>query len=116
MANPVPRIEDGSANRSPVAWQKLLVDGAITIDMETVILTKATALAATLAAPTDPSMDGFTMHIVSKTAAAHVITATNLINGNDDTLTFGGAVGDACGLIAEGGEWLTTYLTNVTVA
>jgi len=81
-----------------------------------VFLTKSTALAATLAAPTSPDMDYMQMTITSTTAAAHVITATDLINGDNDTLTWGGAVGDSCTLTALSGEWYTGNLTNVTVA
>ena len=114
MVFPVPRRSDGGANRSPVAWQNLSADGAITTDMASVLLSYAGATAATLAAP-DASMNGFTMHIVSSVAQAHVITATNLINGNDDTLTWGGAIGDSCTLMAWDSEWLTMQLTNVTV-
>jgi hypothetical protein len=114
MVYPVPNINDGSANRLPVAWQNVSADGAISTDMASVILTYAGATAITLAAP-DASMNGFTMHIVSTVAQAHVITATNLINGNNDTLTWGGAIGDSCTLMAYDSEWLTMQLTNVTV-
>jgi hypothetical protein len=115
MAKPVPDIHDGSANFGPTAFQVISEDGAITLGKELVILTYAGATAITLAAPTNPDMDGFRMDIVSTVAQAHVVTATNLLNGDNDTLTWGGAVGDACGLVAYGGEWFTTYLTNVTV-
>ena len=112
---PVPNKSDGNANRSPVAFQVLAADGAITIDSEVVHLTYAGATAATLAAPTDPDMNGFMMHIVSQVAQAHVVTATDLINGDDDTLTWGAAIGNACILYAYGGEWFTGSLTGVTV-
>ena len=115
MAGPVPNKNDGNANRAPIAFQVVSADGAVTLDSEVVHLTKAGALAATLAAPTNPDMNGFYMHIVSQTAQAHVITATDLINGDNDTLTWGGAIGDSCILYAHGGEWFTGYLVNVTV-
>lgn len=115
MAGPVPNINDGSANRAPVAYQILAADGAIDLDAAVVLITKAAAVAATLAAPTNPDMDGFTMLIVSETAAAHVVTATNLINGNNDTLTWAAAIANACTLVAHGGEWFTANLTGVTV-
>jgi hypothetical protein len=115
MANPVPNKQGGGAATDPVAWQNVSADGALTLGKRVYFLTKATALAATLAAPTNPDMDGQYVHIVSETAAAHVVTATNLINGDNDTLTWGGAIGDSCTLYARGGEWFTGYLTNVTV-
>jgi hypothetical protein len=115
MAKPVPNISSGSANRWPNAWENVSADGALTLGKKIYHLTKATALAATLAAPTNPDMDGMEIHIVSETAAAHVITATNLINGDNDTLTWGGAIGDSCILYARGGEWFTGSLVNVTV-
>ena len=115
MASPVPNKSDGNANRSPVAAQVLSADGAITIDSQSVVITKATAVAGTLAAPTNPDMNFLTMTITSTTAAAHVVTATDLINGDDDTLTWTAAAGNACILMAYGGEWLTVSLEGVTV-
>jgi hypothetical protein len=115
MANPVPNNNDGDVNILPIAWEVVSADGALTLGKQVYHLTKATALAATLAAPTNPGMNGWYVHIVSQTAAAHVITATNLINGDNDTLTWGGAIGDSCTLYAHNGEWFTGYLTNVTV-
>jgi len=100
---------------SPVAYERILVDGALTLGKNVVHLTKAGVLAATLAAPTDPDMNGQSVKIVSQTAQAHVITATDLINGDNDTLTWGGAVGDMVVLYADGGEWFTGELINVTV-
>jgi hypothetical protein len=115
MASPVPNINDGSANLDTIAGEVVSADGALTLGKRVYHLTKATALAATLAAPTNPDMDYQWILITSETAAAHVITATNLINGNNDTLTFGGAIGDSVILSARGGEWFTGPLVNVTV-
>lgn len=101
---------------SPIAYERIAADGALTLGKNLVHLTKSTGvLAATLAAPTDPDMNGQAVKIVSQTAQAHVITATNLINGNNDTLTWGGAVGDMVVLYADGGEWFSGELINVTV-
>jgi len=116
MATPVPNINDGSANRMPCAWYELSADGAIPIDTECVIITKATAVAATLAAPTNPDMDGQRMAIVSATAAAHVITATDLINGTNDVITFGAAVANGVTLRAWQGGWYTGEDTGMTVS
>jgi len=115
MASPVPNRNDGAVAFSPIPYQVISADGAITLGRKVIILTYAGATAITLAAPTNPDMDGFVMHIVSTVAQAHVVTATNLINGDNDTLTWGGAIGDACSLVAYGGEWFTLDLRNVTV-
>jgi len=116
MANPVPNTNDGSVPQGPYSYQRLAADGAITLGKKVVFITHADAVAGTLAAPTNPDMNGFEMHIVAQTAMAHVITATNLLNGDYDTLTFGGAIGDSIILYADGGEWFTGMLINVTVA
>lgn len=117
MANPVPNTNDGSVNMAPVAFERISANGAITLGKTLVFLTKSTALSSTtLAAPTDPDMDGQSVTIVSQTAAAHVITATDLINGDNDTLTFTTAIGNCVTLYADGGEWFTGMKINVTVA
>ena len=115
MANPVPNKHDGGASLPPVAFERIAADGAITLGKRVVYLTYAGATAITLAAPTNPDMDGQWIKIISQTAQAHVITATNLINGDNDTLTWGGAIGDCVELFADGGEWFTGPLINVTV-
>ncbi len=113
--SPVPNKNDGDVNTSPIAFQRISEDGAITLGKRVVYLTQASTLAVTLAAPTNPDLDGQIMTIVAQTAHAHVITATDLINGDNDTLTFGGAIGDSCDIYADGGEYFTGNLTNVTV-
>ena len=67
-----PTINDGVVN--PVRTE-YLIDGAIAITSHTAVLTKATAGAYTIAAPT---VEGTIIDIVSETSAAHVITGTNL--------------------------------------
>jgi len=117
MANPVPNKHDGGASRHPVAGGCVAANGALSLEDEVVFLTKATALGTTtLAAPTDPDMNFQKMEIISLTAAAHVITATNLINGDDDTLTFTAAIGSCITLYAYGGEWFSGPLINVAIS
>ena len=100
---------------SPIAYERISEDGAITLGKNLVHLTQASTLAVTLAAPTNPDMNGQSIKIVSQTAHAHVVTATDLINGDNDTLTWGGAVGDMVVLYADGAEWFTGELINVSV-
>lgn len=97
-----------------------LVDGAISITPQTVFITKATAAALTLAAPTATTHDGIIIRIVSTTAAAHTITATtigfNAGNTGADVATLGGAIGDGLTVIAYQGEWYILNSINATLA
>ena len=100
--------------------QALADDGAITIKSGVVLLTKATALAATLAAPTATTDDGKVLHIISTTAAAHTVTATTIgFNAGDaasDVGTFGAAIGNSITIVAYQGEWYVLNNVNVTLA
>ncbi len=113
MANPVPNKNDGNANRTPVKYTEYLVDGAIEIDDEVAILTKATVGAYTLAAPTNPDMNGLEMTIVTTTAAAHVVTGVYLPTGT--TLTWTAAIGNQCTMRAINGTWHVGNLTGVAI-
>lgn len=94
-------------------------DGAITVAASTVILTKGTAAAITIVAPTAGTHDGIYIWVISETAAAHVITcATDGFNlkGSSGTVTFGAAIGNAVLLHARNGHWTCPVKTGVTVA
>ena len=95
-------------------------DGAITIAPSAMIkLSKGTAAAITLAAPTTTTHDGYKVMVFSTTAAAHVITGSVdgfNAKGSSGTITFGGAIGDSVSLVAMGGHWYTTSKVNATVA
>lgn len=94
-------------------------DGAITIQSSIVVITKGTAAALTLAAPTT-AQNGTVITIVSSTAAAHTITATtigfNAADAAGDVATLGGAIGDGLAVVAYGGEWLVLNNVNATLA
>lgn len=91
-------------------------DGAITIAPGVHKFIKATALAATLAAPTT-AQEGIILHFVSLNAVAHVITAaTSGFTDEPQTATFGGAIGDTLTVVAANGMWHILYLRNVTIA
>ena len=112
---PTKPIPDNPRSGAPKQYygESYLVDGAIdAIAGDIIRLTKGSAGAYTLAAP---DRDNIILHIVSLTAQAHVITATDLLNGDNDTLTFGGAIGDSVILYSLGGEWFTGPLVNVTI-
>ena len=87
-------------------------DGAIAVPIEdttTAYLTKVTAGAYTLGAPS-LAIDGFQLLLSSKTAAAHVVTApalfqTGVAGGPFTTLTFPAQAGAAVTLVAASGLW-----------
>jgi hypothetical protein len=85
------------------ASQKYTAVGAIAPKGLAVLKTGA-ASAMTLAAP---AADFDELTIVSADGEAYTVTtAANLINGADDTLTFGGAIGDSISLAGLGGKWI----------
>ena len=108
---------DGGITQTVTAYA---ADGAIGIYSHTAVITKGTAAALTLAAPTATTHDGVVITVVSSTAAAHTVTATTIgFNAGDaasDVGTFGGAIGDGLSFVAYQGEWYTLSNTNVTLA
>lgn len=117
-------LKSGDAQSDDVASvvQVASANGAVTIPArgrKLVIITKGTAAALTLAAPTATTHDGVEIVFVSTTAAAHTVTATTIgFNAGDaasDVGTFGGAIGDGLACVAYQGEWYTTNNVNVTL-
>jgi len=95
-------------------------DGAIAIASGIATLSKGSAGAYTLAAPT-AAQEGTRLTITSRSAFAHVVTATDLIEdgvtgGAKDTATFAAFVGASMELIAINLKWHTVSLKAVTVA
>lgn len=108
-------IKDGIVG----ARQAITGDGAITVQNAYVILSKATAAAITIAAPTAGTQDGLTIQVITATAQAHVITcATDGFNakGSSGTCTFTAAIGNSVTLRADTGHWYTVVKTGVTTA
>ncbi len=94
-------------------------DGAIPIQTGTVVITKGTAAALTIASPT-AAQDGTIIRIISATAAAHTVTY-GTVGFNDsgtsgDVGTFGAAKGNGFGIVAYNTKWYVMYNTNVTLA
>jgi hypothetical protein len=89
--------------------QVISADGAITIKSGTVLITKGSAAAITLAAPTATTDDGKRLRVVSTTAFAHTVTQTTpgFNNGStaSDVGTFGTAVGNSFECEAYQGVW-----------
>ena len=90
-------------------------DGAITVRNCAVIITKGTAAALTLAAPTE---DGLWLAFTSATAAAHTIdmASSGINGGSGDVGTFGGAIGDCVEIFSYNGHWYQRSNLNVTWA
>lgn len=99
---------------------EISADGAIAVMSGTVVITKGSAGAYTLAAPT-AAQAGTRIRIISATAYAHVITATNLIDdgvtgGAKDTATFAAFAGAAIELEAVNLKWAVVSKNVVTIA
>lgn len=93
-------------------------DGAVTPAPGVYIVTKAGVCAMTLAAPA-AAQDGMTMNIISKTAYAHTITATGLLENGAaaspyDVATFSVYTGAGMSLIAYDGKWYVHAARNIT--
>lgn len=95
-------------------------DGAIAIVDGTAIISKTSAAAMTLAAPT-ALQNGIVLRIAAGTAYAHVITATGLIDdgitgGAKNSATLGAFVGACVTLMAYNLHWILVSKTVATVA
>lgn len=90
------------------AQRAYAVDGAIAANLShTGALTKAGVGAYTLAAP---ARAGIALRLINRTANAHVVTATTLVDdgvtgGPKTTLTFGAFAGACIDLESYGGLW-----------
>jgi hypothetical protein len=93
-------------------------DGAVDPTVAAAVLTKGSAGAYTLAAPT---IEGQQLILTSGSAFAHVVTATGLFNdgvtgGAKNAATFAAFVGATISLIGYNSKWHTVALKAVTVA
>ena len=98
----------------------LAADAAIPIGSGVVALTKGSAAAMTLAAPT-ADQAGTTITIIAGSAFAHVVTATGLLDdgvagGSKNTATFAAFVGAAITLLAYNLKWVVVSKNVVTIA
>lgn len=109
------------AKDKKLVWesQVLSADGAITIKNGTVVLDKAGAVAATLAAPTSGTDDGGQIEVISASAQAHTVTCpagNGTINGASNIATFASNIGNGIVLIAYQGKWLVRSSVNITLS
>lgn len=95
-------------------------NGAINVKEGTVLVTKTSAAALTLAAPTSGNDDGKRLVILSTTPFAHTVTQTtpgfNNLAGSGDVATYGAAAGNSLTVVAYGGVWYAVNVTGVTIA
>ena len=112
------------AGRDPLSTIKQKVttlddDGAITIESGVVVLTKGSAAAMTIAAPS-AAQDGTTITIVAGSSFAHVITGTNLFwagetGGPFNKITTAAFKGSSATIVAVGGLWMVVSDQIATV-
>lgn len=101
---------------------KYVISADVTLDPHSpgrYIITKATAAAITLGAPASGSEDGLQIQIFSSTAAAHVVTATGLLQdgaGHANTATCAAQAGCSMVFTAFAGKWMATGDAGVTFA
>lgn len=112
-------ITDGTSTALPVVTLAT-ADGALTLAHGVVAVTKAGVCAMTLAAPSAPQ-NGLTMTVVSNTANAHTLTATNLIQDGvtgspQDLATFEAFAGASITLMAYNLTWHVIAKNAVTVS
>jgi hypothetical protein len=96
----------------------LAADGAIAILMGSGMITKGSAAALTLAAPTATTDDYKVLRIASTTAFAHVITCPQGFNGKgaSGTATFAASKGSSVTLVAYQGQWYVSANVGATLA
>lgn len=106
---------------APIPVVVALVDGAIVVPNSNTLIkiTKASAIAATLAAPT-AAQEGVELTVIAQTGFIHVITATGLLDdgvtgGSKNTATFAAFPGAAITLRALNLKWAVVALKAVTV-
>lgn len=90
---------------------------AITVESHIAILTKSTASAMTITAPT---RDGIEITIISGTSAAHVLTGTNLFwagvtGGPFNKITTAAFPASGATIVSSGGLWLVTAAVVATI-
>lgn len=115
-----PLMVDGKEVVPEEKAQVLANDGAVTIKHGKAFITKGSAGAFTLAAPTATTDDGKRLNIYSTTAFAHTVTQTtpgfNGGGGASDLATFGAAKGNNLKLVAYQGAWYVDGSVGITLS
>lgn len=112
--------DDLTLNGTDPVFVLAAADGAITAKTGVVLITKGSAAALTLAAPTAVTDDGKELEIVSTTAFAHTVTNAapgfNNAGAAGDVATYGAAAGNSMNVVAYNGIWFAKNLQGVTLA
>jgi hypothetical protein len=99
-------------------FQLLTTNGAILPTAGIYVITKGSALADTLTAPTATVQDGTIIRISSSTAYAHTVTTSNLFqtgtNVSVGTATFAAYAGAGFTVMAYQGKWIVLASVGVT--
>jgi len=120
-------VASGAIVSSADALQLLSADGVITLPssvgvVKTVVITKGSAAALTLAAPVAGAYgtgdDGKIIMVFSETAFAHAITCPQGFNrkGSSGTATASAAANNSITLVARNGQWDVMTNVNFTLA
>jgi hypothetical protein len=105
---------NGGAQKTPSV---IAASGALPVVAGSYVITAASAVALTLAAPVAGTQDGLTISISSATAFAHTITATGLLQTGTaavNVVTFAAFAGASVTLRAYNGKWQVTAGVAVT--
>lgn len=96
--------------------------GAVTIPTRDTkyVITAGSAIALTIANPTDVTHDGVTLTFIAAAAQAYTLSNAagagfNGAGAGGDVGTFGGAIGDGLQITAWNAVWHVNYLRNVTL-
>ena len=109
------------ASASALPYVLVSANGAVDPGQKLCVITKGSACAITLAAPTT-NQNGTVINFVSSTAFAHTITATNLLidgtttTATKDLITFPSFIGASITLMGYGGLWSVLSNINCTVS
>lgn len=106
------------SSTSPGAGAEVFsADGAVTIKKGMGMISKGTAAAMTLAAPTAGTDDGIELTLISTTAAAHTITTpASGINKALHICTFAANIASAVTLRAYNGSWYMQSGVGATIS
>ncbi len=96
--------------------QVVTASGVVQIKQSTVVITKSSAAALTMADPTTGVHDGLEMTFISQTAQAHTLITPSGYNQSGTQALWGGARGDGFTIIAFAGKWYVKFKTNISLS
>ena len=113
LGNKVVAVTPTMVDNLTPTGQVLAANGATNIVNGNIAITKGSAAAITLAAPTATTDDYKIITIVDTTGYLHTVTTpANKINSDSSVITFSGVVGDLVRLMAYQGIWYEISLPH----